>query len=273
MFEYQLNSAHFDVPHIIASVLRLANEAKIDCQVWKAKVDTLPEFEAEVRPDGDVLSPELLRKNAIRVIASPASRSLNSLANLRDDSNLSSHAVWTAFADAHPDLASTLGRLIQCAKTGGRAASGKKLRPKEEGPPFLVDDENPAWDWLTEMKRIILALSDTPAPSQANPPFLGLVLDKPNRRISRLGRSGNVEFGGRDLIFQIFIILFLKNINYNDKEILRNSMKFHGFTDMVLDQRIHERIHELRKLLIPLGIDVKNSRTMGYKLSELDNNI
>ena len=194
----------FDAAHISASFASAANSALIECGCWRAQALAPPEFRAAVGPDGELIEAEILRKNYHRRIAFAADRALGLLAGLQRDLYLDGRATWPAFAVAHAGVAPVIDRLKACAEAGRLATLGMRRRPREEGPPYVVAEDNASWEWLEAMEATVSELTDHPVRLPSQTDYLDLIVEETDRRLRRSGRSGVVEFGGKDVPWQIF---------------------------------------------------------------------
>jgi hypothetical protein len=101
--------------------------------------------------------------------------------------------------------------------------------------------------------------------------ILGLTLDEKNRRVSREGYPGEVEFGGKNLAWSLMSKLFEKGNDFIKKDEIKQiwSSNDNAITDEPLDSTIQAEISKLRGLLKPLSVGIKNNRGGGYRLIDL----
>ncbi|MFO0954421.1 MAG: hypothetical protein U0835_25330 [Isosphaeraceae bacterium] len=110
-----------------------------------------------------------------------------------------------------------------------------------------------------------------PPGGESGTPYLGLVLDCGNRRVTRPGRPVEVvEFRGRKLLWELFRQLHEAGDDYLAMELVYAVWTGHGVAERPEKRTVEDSISDLRKLLQPLGVTVRNSRGVGYMLCDLD---
>jgi DNA-binding response OmpR family regulator len=106
------------------------------------------------------------------------------------------------------------------------------------------------------------------APPPVSPPgYLGLVVDEARRIVQR--GSGQVDFGGNVIFWELFYRLFRQETGYLDRDVMYREVWPDPAGASVENGSIYSTVSRTRKMLEPIGVTIKHRKGLGYRLEEL----
>jgi hypothetical protein len=100
--------------------------------------------------------------------------------------------------------------------------------------------------------------------------YLAISVDERKRKIARTCYETPVHFGGQKLHWQLMMTFLKAGDDIVDKDQLRSVWDEAGLSDDPQPRTVTDAIAKLRMLIAPLGLQIKNDRGLGYRLTEKD---